>query len=424
MDKTLKKEITHDKQVIKFCLYGLFKDIRFFDAYLILYFLISGFSLLQIGVLVAVREAIIFIFEIPSGIFADRIGRKVELCICFVFYIISFVFFFFAANYTVAIFAMVFFGLGEAFRSGSHKAMIYTYLDMKGWTKHKTFVYGRTRSWSLIGAGISSVLGVVIAIFMNELRWVFAITIIPYILDFILILSYPKYLNYSSNTTKVTLKENFSQLKANFKDKNNGRILRRLLIGEGVFESSVSLVKNYIQPAFESIIVGAGILVFTTLDADNNLKLILGIVYAVNSLAGAAVSKNSYRFTKKISKITIINAASVILLLVVLSGAAAYNIVYALIPVFLIMYCLQNLRKPVFVDKIDDYVAKCDRATILSVCSGLKSMTVIILSPLLGYFADTFGIQYALYSVAVVMLVSLPFSLIVKDNKSNAEIAA
>ena len=31
----------------------------------------------------------------------------------------------------MAALAMAFFGLGEAFRSGTHKAMIYTYLERK-----------------------------------------------------------------------------------------------------------------------------------------------------------------------------------------------------------------------------------------------------------------------------------------------------
>ena len=44
---------------------------------------------------------------------------------------------------------MVFFGFGEAFRSGTHKAMIMAYLDKKDIKDSKSKVYGKTRSFSL-----------------------------------------------------------------------------------------------------------------------------------------------------------------------------------------------------------------------------------------------------------------------------------
>jgi MFS family permease len=50
-----------------------------------------GYSLLQIGMLGGVVEALSYTFEVPSGILADRFGKKRELLLCFLFYIVSFV---------------------------------------------------------------------------------------------------------------------------------------------------------------------------------------------------------------------------------------------------------------------------------------------------------------------------------------------
>jgi len=80
-------------------------------------------NLFQIGVLFSIRETIAYIFEVPSGIFADQYGKKNELMICFIFYILSFFFFFLGGSYLVIVIAMVFFGLGEAFRTGTHKPL-------------------------------------------------------------------------------------------------------------------------------------------------------------------------------------------------------------------------------------------------------------------------------------------------------------
>ncbi len=45
-----------DRQYYKFCFYGFLKNLRFFEAFLLLFFLESGLTFLQIGWLYAVRE--------------------------------------------------------------------------------------------------------------------------------------------------------------------------------------------------------------------------------------------------------------------------------------------------------------------------------------------------------------------------------
>ncbi len=93
------REIKKDKQVWKFCFYGFLKNLKFFEPYLLIYLINLGMSLFNIGILYAIREAVVYIFEVPSGIIADTYGKKKELMICFTFYVISFAFFFIANNF-------------------------------------------------------------------------------------------------------------------------------------------------------------------------------------------------------------------------------------------------------------------------------------------------------------------------------------
>ncbi len=53
-------------------------------------------------------------------------------------YITSFVVFFYFPEYIAAAGAMVLFACGEAFRTGTHKAMILEYLRLTGQTEWKT----------------------------------------------------------------------------------------------------------------------------------------------------------------------------------------------------------------------------------------------------------------------------------------------
>ncbi|NCC55765.1 MAG: MFS transporter [Erysipelotrichia bacterium] len=135
-------EKEHKLQITKFSLYGLLKNLRFFEPFMLIYFLDQSLNLFHIGILFSIREIITYIFEIPSGVIADRYGKKTELVFCFIFYITSFILFFFATGFVGFVFAMSLFALGEAFRSGTHKAMIMAYMDRHELKDSKTRIYG------------------------------------------------------------------------------------------------------------------------------------------------------------------------------------------------------------------------------------------------------------------------------------------
>ncbi len=156
------QKFTKDKQYYKFCFYGFFKNLKFFEPFLMLFFLDKGISFLQIGTLYAIREISINIIEIPSGIFADILGRKKTMITSFIAYIASFIVFYFSQNYVWLVIAMVFFSFGDAMRTGTHKAMIFDYLEINSWMSEKVTYYGHTRSWSQIGSAISSIIAAII----------------------------------------------------------------------------------------------------------------------------------------------------------------------------------------------------------------------------------------------------------------------
>ena len=95
-------------QYYKFCVYGFLKNLRFFEAFLILFFLEKGLDFFQIGILYAVREIAMNILEIPTGVIADTLGRRKTMIFSFAFYIISFTVFYFSTTYWLFISAMLF----------------------------------------------------------------------------------------------------------------------------------------------------------------------------------------------------------------------------------------------------------------------------------------------------------------------------
>ena len=137
-----------NRQYFKFCIYGFLKNLRFFDAFFILFLIEKGLSFTQIGILYAVREIFTSIFEIPSGIIADTFGRKNSLIGSFFIFIVSFYVFYISNDFWFFLIAFILYGIGDAFRSGAHKGMIMDYLKLNDWGEQKINYYGHTRSWS------------------------------------------------------------------------------------------------------------------------------------------------------------------------------------------------------------------------------------------------------------------------------------
>ena len=70
------KRFVKDLQYYKFCLYGFLKNLRLFEPFLILFLESKEITYTQIGLLYSIKMIIRVIFEIPSGIIADALGRR------------------------------------------------------------------------------------------------------------------------------------------------------------------------------------------------------------------------------------------------------------------------------------------------------------------------------------------------------------
>ncbi len=408
LEDSIKKQIAKDRQIMKFSAYGFLKNLAFFKPFLLIYLISHGVSIFQIGILYAIRETVIYLFEVPSGIIADYYGRKKELYMCFSFYIISFVIFFFTSSFIVAALAMVFFGLGEAFRSGTHKAMILTYLEKNSLKKYKTLVYGRTRSFSLIGTAISSLISIFIMLALPSSGWIFLASIIPYILDFILISTYPKYLDRDEDAKpkEKLSKEVKSDLKSIFKNAP----LRGILINQGLFTAVTKTIKDMLQPILKIIILSSGAAAIFGLENDSAIIIILGISYSFINVICAISSRNAYRLKKLASSTRLMNLSFLFLGLTIL-GISAATYISAIIPIiilFLFLNMINDTRKPIYVDAVDEHMDKKTRATVMSIENQITGIATVIIAPVFGYLADNTGLDTALLIIGISLtLVSL-----------------
>lgn len=404
-----------DIQYTKFCSYGFLKNLRFFEPFFILYLAEAGISFLQIGFLFTIKAVTVNIMEIPSGVIADSIGRRRAMILSFLSYIMSFLIFFFVPRYIFIIPAMVLFAFGDAFRTGTHKAMILDYLKQKGWEKYRTHYYGHTRSWSQRGSAVSALIAAVLVFYSGNYRSVFLFTLIPYVLELLLMLSYPSSLNgeRASRKTGDPKAENiFKTLISGMKRKHLRISFLNSSVPSGFFEAA----KDYIQPIIAAF--SLTVPVMTGFADKQRTALLTGVTYSLifvlTSIASRSAGSLSERFSSehKYLNITFIGG-----MLVLLTAGLIYWSGLTLIPIvlFIFYYFIQNLRRPVTVGYLSDQIDDGVMATALSVDSQLKTLWVAVLAPIIGLIIDSFGLGAALAAVGIIGVLLFPFIRIRKE---------
>ena len=399
----------NDRMFFRFKLYGFLKNLRFFEPFILLIFRDNGLTFLQIGILYSIRDLSNNILEIPTGVFADTFGRRKAMILAFSSYIISFLIFFFFLDFYVYILAMILFGLGEAFRSGTHKALILEHLKLNDMLDQKVSYYGRTRSASQFGSAINSLIAASLLFFTGNYRAMFLVTILPYVVDLINVATYPKILD--GELTQVHRGTIWVQTQATLKDFvgifTDKQALRAILNSAG-FSAIFKTSKDYLQPILEAFALAWPIFFLIDLDAVKRSGFVIGVVYFFIYLLTSYASKNADRFSSRFKNLAVaINltflAGSIFLFL---AGVAAWKYLAIIsILVFLGFYVVQNLRKPMNVAFISDQISHKVMASGLSVEAQFTTLLVVILAPILGYVADHYGVGIALAGFGVGALI-------------------
>ncbi len=411
-----------DLQFYKFSLYGFLKNLRFFEPFLYLFFLEQGLNFLQIGTLITIREISRNVLEIPAGVLADSHGRRRIMIMAFSFYIISFIVFYISVSYGLFIIAMICYSFGDAFRTGTHKAMIFTYLKTKNREDQKVWYYGYTRSASQFGSAISSLLAAFIVFYSGSYRYVFLFSTIPYVLDLLLMFSYPRELDGSIGKTDFSkIRENFSSIIKETKQSFRELRVFRTLTNTALFSGYFSAMKDYLQIIILGLVITLPVLF--SWNREQSTAVMIGLVYFVLYILSAITSRNSGRIAGKFNGLfSLLNLSLVAGLFIGMAGGFFYSsgttfLIVLAIVFFVAVHLTENLRKPVGVSYIADQFKEDILATVLSTESQVKSLYAAFIAPVIGFLADRFGLGWGLAITSCLLLFITPFIMIGKVKK-------
>jgi len=407
--------------LLKFSAYGFLKNLRFFEPFLLLFFTVEkGLNYTQFGTLIAVREIAVYLLEIPTGIIADVTGRRRAMVLAFTSYLLSFAVFSLADSFWAFVPAMVLFGAGEAFRSGTHKSMIMQHLDVEGMSDLKVRYYGTTRSWSRQGSAAAALMAGAVVFFAGSYRTVFLASMIPYALGLVLMYTYPRELDgqvHGSFSLKAMGRHTMESFKAIWQT----RELTRVLLNVATANSFFRVAKDYLQPILQNAAITLAAATPLLAFADTSQQqaaVVIGAVYFVIHQNEFYSSRASSRLADGIGHLG--RALNVLLwtfavafcltgIFLRVSSASLHpelrhgGLALAVLMLFF-FYTLNNLRMPIVTGFLSDRTQSQQRATVLSVLSQLRAVMAAVLAPLFGLMADKFGIAFVFLAGGIVLL--------------------
>ncbi len=395
----------------RFRLYSFFKNFRLFEHFFVVFLLApaiqggAGLSYLAIGSLLGYQKVLTALLEVPSGFVADQWGRRRSLMICFGTYLVAFPLYVLAAGYAdsrqlaLLYVAQTLFAIGEAFRTGTHKAIMLDWVDSTE-PDAGVRVIGGTRMVSKITAGVSALLGSFILAFYGRFAALFWVSAAAAFGGLVLMTTYPAWLDGEARRKRVAGVKNITP----FSGLRLQRGFASLIAQSVALEAGIKVAQHYVQPLLYRGLEASDLRVVGGTGA-----LVIGVYYLVHEGLGGLASGFSSSVDRRLSGPRVLRLAPVAALAAI--SLAAVGLWLEFYPLALIAFIalgiLQNGRRPIFVSELNQVMDKEKRATVLSAESQLRSLAFGVLAPATGYVADAYGLAAALAAMSLVMVVAL-----------------
>ena len=283
--------------------------------------------------------------------------------------------------------------------------MIFDYLRLNGWEDQKTYYYGHTRAWSQRGAAVSALIAALLVLYQGSYAPIFLFTIIPYVLNVFLILSYPKNLDGKRHTSDRRITEEFVSVMRSLIASMKSLAMVRTISSQALYTGYYKAFKDYLQPLLETLALSLPI--FLAWEDQKRTALVIGIVYSILYAATAFASSKSGTFASHFNGLaTPLNLTLLIGVTLGLVSGLLLHLSYVVLSVVLYLgiYILENLRKPMGIAYVSERMDQTSLASGLSVESQAESLFAAAIALLLGWFSNLFGVGLGILSVSLICL--------------------
>lgn len=157
--------------------FNFFTDFKLYAPIAIIYFSRVSHSYALGAAVFSIAYIVSAIFDIPTGIFADRIGRKKTVVIGAATAVIYSIFYAIGMNFWILALGAIFEGLSRAFYSGNNQALLHNMLSEEGLADEYHVYSGKLDAMFQAALAISALLGGFIANW--SFTWLMWVSVIP-----------------------------------------------------------------------------------------------------------------------------------------------------------------------------------------------------------------------------------------------------
>ena len=352
---------------------------------LTLFFLDKGLNLTQFMVLMGVLNVTITLCEIPTGVVADRVGRKISISVGLSLWFAAFLLMLVTRVYPVLLIAFALWGIAETFVSGADTALLYDSLKAEGREKEAQRIMGTNGAIMQASLVVGSLLSapLVAATSVRAPMW-FALGALPAMLLFFLLMREPTVeQDPGTSPGAAGFRGYLTHSRDSLRTITGSSVVFALILAQVVFQRLFFLTD---RPFAQPYLIWVGL-------APRDLGFLyaaFGVVNAVCSRLSGAVSRILGDRESRTFLLSFSLALASLAVFAVLGRPAAVIIS------LLVSHGLRGLSTPAIMASLNRRISSERRAACLSISSASNHFLGMILGPLYGLICDVHSLRVGL----------------------------
>jgi len=369
-----------------------FSTLYFYIPVSTLYLQGKHLNYVQINSLWGIIVGTTFLAEVPAGVVADRLGRKLSVNVALALQWLGEVVYLFATNYGSFALAAAIGGLGFAFSSGCLEALVYDSLAVEEREGEMSKAMGFIGAGQRLANLLAFAIGGLLVVNLTQERFVLAIAVTAGAVA----VGFMASLTVKEPQARLDQEGDGGSLRLlvdGVKMLRDNKAFRRLALLSLATVPFRDYLLNLYQPAF----VAAGV-----------PSVWLGLALALASGLSVAGARYAYWLEARLgpkASLLLVTALPGLLYLIM----AAVSHPAALVLVFCLLPGAMDLKAPIFSGHLNRHIESRNRATVLSLISMFSGLYVALMGLLIGTLGDTSLPAALAFMGAVVLVGSIVF---------------
>lgn len=351
---------------------------------LVLFYQENGLDLAQVFLIQGLFSAAMVALEVPTGMLADRLGKRRGLVLACLAMSASMVVYGLSGSFAAFLLAEVIFAIGAALLSGADTALLYDSLKLLGREAEYTRLEGRASSVRMVAFALCNLLGG--ALGSVDLRATLWVSAIGPLIAFLIALRFREVLPQApADSARESLRSSATLLGQALKFVRKHQLVRWYVTLMAVLTGCSGWLLWMYQPYME--LGGLPVWAF-------------GVAFASFNLVAAASSHLAHRVEDLLGERGVLYALAVfhvgaVLLLALFVGPLSFVFVWG-------HQVVRGLGRPIINRRILRFTYADKRATVLSLASLVGRLFFAVTGPVMGWFVARTDLVTGLWAQAAI----------------------